>query len=156
MEFKIPGRDDFEITHVVCDYNGTIALDGSLKEGVKQRFKDLNNLGLKVSVITADTHGNARSNLEGVACEIQILSTDQHDKEKADYVLSLGAGHVIAFGNGQNDRLMLQQAQVGVALLQEEGLCVRTLDASDVLVRGINDGLDLLLSPKRLVATLRV
>ena len=33
LEIDIPGRGTFGIRHVVCDYNGTIAVDGHLIEG---------------------------------------------------------------------------------------------------------------------------
>lgn len=34
----IPGRGTFGIRHVVCDYNGIIAVDGHLIEGVASRI----------------------------------------------------------------------------------------------------------------------
>ena len=33
----IPGRDTIEISHLVCDMNGTLALDGSLLPGTLGR-----------------------------------------------------------------------------------------------------------------------
>ena len=62
---------------------------------------------------------------------------------------------VMAFGNGINDRRMLKAARGGVAVSQQEGCAVEALLAADILVTGANAGLDLLLHPKRLKATLR-
>jgi soluble P-type ATPase len=50
---------------------------------------------------------------------------------------------------------MLNTAGIGIAVLGEEGLCVETLNAADVVVRDIHNALDSLLKPQRLVATLR-
>ena len=55
-----------------------------------------------------------------------------------------------------NDRLMLQTAGLGIAVMQAEGAAVETVLAADVVVPDIIAGLDLLLHPLRLVATLRV
>ena len=41
LEIDIPGRGTFEIRHVVCDYNGTIAVDGRLMEGIAGRIREI-------------------------------------------------------------------------------------------------------------------
>jgi len=50
---------------------------------------------------------------------------------------------------------MLLEAGLSVAVLGDEGASVQALCAADVAVRHICYGLDLLLHPLRLVATLR-
>jgi hypothetical protein len=75
--------------------------------------------------------------------------------EKRDHVRTLGPRQVVAMGNGANDVLMLQEAALGIAVLGPEGLCADALRASDVVVADPWAGLDLLLHPARLVATLR-
>ena len=155
MIINTPGHKSFNLDHVVCDFNGTIAIDGVLIEGVKESFNALINLGLKIHVITADTHGNVRKQLEGVDCSIKILSTDRHDLEKEEFVNQLGADNVVAFGNGYNDHLMLAKARLGVAVCQIEGMAGITMRNADVVVLTISDGLNLLLKPSRLIATLR-
>jgi len=62
---------------------------------------------------------------------------------------------VVAIGNGANDAAMLQEAALGIAVLGPEGLAAEALLAADVVVASIEDALDLLLRPHRLVATLR-
>ena len=59
-------------------------------------------------------------------------------------------------GNGRNDRLMLKEAALGVAVMLAEGVFTETLTAADVVCRDILDALNLLTNPLRLVATLRV
>jgi soluble P-type ATPase len=67
----------------------------------------------------------------------------------------LGAGQVVAIGNGANDVDMLRTSALGIAVLGPEGLATPALLAADVVVASIDDGLDLLLQPKRLIASLR-
>lgn len=156
MKIKIPGHADYDLKYIVCDYNGTLAIDGVLIDGIGNLFNSLSKQGLRIFVITADTHGDAQKKLEGLPCETIILKSDRHDEEKGRFVESLSSENVIAFGNGKNDRIMLKKAAIGVAVLQEEGLCVETFNAADILVKDIRDGLSLLLYPQRLVASLRL
>jgi len=37
IEISIPGGRDYQLQYLVLDYNGTIAVDGYLVEGVKQQ-----------------------------------------------------------------------------------------------------------------------
>jgi len=69
--------------------------------------------------------------------------------------LNLGKDKTICIGNGNNDRLMVKEAALGIALLQEEGTCTETLLASDVACKNIIDAFGYFKEPKRLIATLR-
>jgi soluble P-type ATPase len=62
---------------------------------------------------------------------------------------------VVAIGNGANDAAMLSTAALGIAVLGPEGTARESIEAADVVVTSIEIGLDLLLNPRRLVATLR-
>ncbi len=55
---QIPGRELLTLNHLVLDYNGTIAKDGEIIEGIRPRLAELSK-DLSVYVITADTHGTA-------------------------------------------------------------------------------------------------
>ena len=78
----------------------------------------------------------------------------EQDEQKELYVNGLGALEVVAFGNGRNDRRMLNAVRLGVAVLGGEGCSVEALLAADICIPNIVDGLDLLLNPKRLEAPL--
>ncbi len=54
-----------------------------------------------------------------------------------------------------NDVGMLRLAAIGVAVLAGEGVATAAIQAADVLALGPIDAIDLVLKPKRLVATLR-
>ena len=70
-------------------------------------------------------------------------------------VQELGPTSVVAFGNGANDAGMLRLAALGIAVLGEEGVALTALQAADVLAHGPISAINLLLQPKRLIATLR-
>jgi soluble P-type ATPase len=154
FELDIPGFGPIGLEHLVSDYTGTLSVDGKLVPGVKDRLNKVSDF-LKVHILTADTFGMAREELEGVNCEVHILEGADHDVKKADYVRKIGAGSVIALGNGANDRKMLKAARVGIAVCLQEGCSIDALTSGNILVNSALDALDLLLNPKRLKATLR-
>ena len=56
---EIPGRRRLCWDHLVCDYNGTLALDGDLLVEVRETLHAL-AARVQVYVITADNFGLAR------------------------------------------------------------------------------------------------
>jgi P-type E1-E2 ATPase len=154
LELTITGFGRLELTDAVCDYNGTLAVDGLLLEGVQERLQRL-SARLRVHVVTADTFGSAAAQLQRLPCALVILDAGNQAEAKLDFVQKLGADHVVAIGNGRNDRMMLDVARLGIAICGAEGAAAESVQASDIVVRHVVDALDLLLNPKRMVATLR-
>jgi len=154
IEIEIPGSTNLQIGHLVLDYNGTLALDGELLEGVIERMERLLP-HLQMHVITADTHGTVKMKLKGLPCSLHIIGPREQDRQKDAYVRSLGAEKVAAIGNGRNDCLMLKTAALGFALIQEEGGSVTAILQADIVCTDILNAFDLLLKPSRLKATLR-
>lgn len=154
IEVEIPGYKRLQFKNLVLDYNGTLAVDGELLPGVKDALRGLSE-NLQVHILTADTFGKVRSQMEGIPCELSILPVDNQDKGKLDYVEGLGAEHTVCVGNGRNDRLMLKQAALGIAVILGEGAAVETLVSADVVCTSILSALKLLTHPLRLTATLR-
>lgn len=154
ITIDIPGYKKLELSHLVLDYNGTLAVDGQLVPGVAPCLNALAE-SLKIHVLTADTFGKAKAGLQDIRCELSILSIKNQDQGKLDYVNALGAASTVCIGNGRNDRLMLQAAAFGIAVILEEGIAVETLKDADVVCTGILSALALLSNPLRLVATLR-
>ena len=143
------------LEHFVTDYSGTLSEDGRVLPEVKEKLNALSEK-MKVHVITSDTFGMARKELEGVNCTLHVLEGEGHIVQKENYVLSLGAETVVALGNGNNDAKMLRAARVGISVSLKEGVSVEALKAAKILVRSPIDAIDLLLNPKRLTATLRL
>lgn len=154
IELMIPGKGNIELEYLVSDVNGTLAIDGMLINGVSSAIKNLRDR-LEVHLLTADTHGrqaliDSQLNLSAVR-----IQPGNEAEQKAEFVERLGAEHVIAFGQGANDALMLKKAAIGVCILSAEGAAAETLLAADIIAPDILTALELLEKPLRLVATLR-
>ncbi len=154
IEISIPGYKTLQLDQLVLDYNGTLAVDGQPLAGVAEMLATLSTR-LEIHVLTADTHGQVKNALAGAPCRISILPPGQEDISKLNYIEQLGAERTVCIGNGRNDRLMLQQAALGIAVVQAEGAAAQTLLAADVVVLDVVAALELLTNPLRLVATLR-
>lgn len=151
IQVDIPQWGVLELQHAVFDINGTLAIDGNPFPGVVERLRRLADF-LSLQALTAGTHGNIAELERLLAIPIRIIGQGE---EKARYVQQLGAEHVVAFGNGRNDTGMLHAASLGIAILSGEGTAVGALQAADIVALGPVDAIDLLLNPKRLIATLR-
>ena len=154
IEIDIPGNKILKLEHLVLDYNGTIAFDGALIDGVKECLAELSQM-LTVHVITADTFGSVKKALENIDCKLAVIPLDRQDTAKLEYVKNLGCEKTVSIGNGTNDRLMLTASALGVAVIQREGAAFETLASADVVCTDIRSGLSLLSNPLRLIATLR-
>jgi len=154
IEIDIPGFNKLEIEHLVLDYNGTLACDGVLLDGVSERIAALADV-VTVHVVTADTFGLAREQIDGLPCRLTVLKQEDQDRAKLDYVRRLGGVTVACVGNGRNDRLMLKEAGIGIAVVLGEGASVESLLHADVVCTDACTALDLLIHPRRLIATLR-
>lgn len=153
IRIEIPGREALEIAHVVLDYNGTIAVDGALLPPVRQRLEQLKEV-VEIHVLTADTYGTVQEQCRMPSVAVHTFPRAGAAACKAEIVSALEGG-VACFGNGFNDIPMFSLAALSVAVLEGEGLCAQLLTQADVLVTSAADGLDLLLKPDRLRATLR-
>ena len=151
IRIEIPQRGIIELQHAVFDANGTLAIDGTLIPETADRLKALAAL-LSIHVLTAGTHGNITELERASGVPFHVIKSAE---DKLHYVQQLGPDKVIAFGNGINDVAMLRVAAIGVAVLAAEGAAISALQAADVLALGPVDAIDLVLKPKRLIATLR-
>lgn len=151
LVIRLHGHHPLELRHLVVDFTGTLALDGRLLPGVVERLRRLAEQ-LQITVITADTFGTATQALEGQPITIRLISTGA---EKAQFVRELESSAVVAIGNGRNDIPMFELAAIAIAVVGPEGAAAGLVAKADVVVRDILEGLDLLSSPLRLIATLR-
>ena len=137
----------------MLDYNGTIAEDGLIIEGIAERLEELSKL-IKIYVITADTHGTAAQRCEGLPLEVKTFPTVQVGRIKAEEARKLSGG-VACIGNGFNDIQMSDDSDLSICVIGREGCCGALISHCDVVVTSIHDALDLLLKTDRLRATLR-
>jgi soluble P-type ATPase len=157
IAIDIPGFGLRDIRIVVSDYTGTHSRGGSVRPAVRKRLRKLAKL-VDLHVITADSFGSAAEELRGIT-KPYLLRTSRHDEEKATYVCRFDLTHVAAFGNGNNDRLMLKAVKEGgglaVAVDNGEGCAIDTMLNAHLFIAGAAHAIDLLLDPTRLKATLR-
>jgi P-type E1-E2 ATPase len=154
IRLVVPGWGTLELEHLVLDLNGTVALDGEPIAGVEQQVALL-SASLVVHLVTADTRGKAEETSRWLGCQLALIEAGCEATQKQALVEQLGTEQVVAIGNGANDAQMLSAAALGIAILGREGLASEALQAADLVVGGIEDALDLLLHPPRLIATLR-
>lgn len=144
-------QGQMEFHRLVLDYTGTLSMDGALLPGVGERLQRL-SAGITITVLTADTFGTARGELEDLPIEVRVI---QDGEEKAGVVATMDPQGVIAIGNGRNDIPMMELAGLSIAVMGPEGAASGLLESVDVVTRDIIDALDLILHPLRLKATLR-
>jgi soluble P-type ATPase len=147
IDIDIPGRPPLHLATALVDFNGTLACDGRLIDGVAERLRAL-SVSIDVRVVTGDTTGTAREALAGLPVDIDIMPRDDQEHAKRAVIERLDPGATVAIGNGRNDRALAQRAAL-------EGCALDVLLHADVVCGSIVDALDLLLLPRRLVATLR-
>ena len=90
-----------------------------------------------------------------IRCRLSIAPDEDQAVWKRDYVKSLNAATTASIGNGRNDRLMLKEAALGIAILQKEGASVEALIQAQLVCTSIVDALEYFTNPKRLIASLR-
>ena len=154
IELNIPGRGIIQLEHLVCDVNGTLAVDGQLHEGLVRSLTVIRDR-LTLHLLTADTHGKQNTIDQQLNIQAVRVQSGSEAEQKAAYVEKLGAGKVVAIGQGANDAAMLKAAAIGIGILSTEGLAVDSLLAADLIVPDIHSALELLEKPLRIVASLR-
>src|SRR5882672_10611723 len=112
IPINIPGFGHFELSWLVVDYNGTLATDGRLLPGVGVALRGIAK-EIEVHVVTADTFGLATRELMDLPVKLIIIPAEAQAEAKLTYISALGSSHVVAIGNGRNDRLMLDAAALG-------------------------------------------
>lgn len=153
-QVAVPGIGELSFEYLILDMNGTISTDGSLIPGVKWRINQLRE-NLMIYLVTADTFGSASNTASWLGVDLKVVSPLNGGQDKKDFVALLGGSETIAIGNGLNDVGMLSTAGLSIVVIGQEGCAVDALKAARIAVRDIRDALDLLLEPRRLIATLR-
>lgn len=154
IELNIPGRGTIQLKHLVCDVNGTLAVDGQLYEGMPRLLTTLQDR-LTVHLLTADTHGKQAIIDQQLNLQAVRVQPRNEAAQKAEYVQQLNADQVAAIGQGANDAAMLKTAAIGIGILSDEGIASETILAADIIVPNIYAALAMFEKPLRIVATFR-
>ena len=146
---------------ILLDLNGTIATDGKIKEGVKERLAILKEKA-EIYILSADTFGTLNDTAKSLNVKGMKVDREKYGSEKIaklkilEELKTLNPNKkIIAIGNGNNDELLLKNADLGICVIGDEGAWSKTILSSDIVVKDINDALDLLLNENRLKATIR-
>lgn len=153
ISIEIPGRDTINVEHLVLDYNGTIAEDGKLIDGVEERMRALKDL-VEIHVLTADTYGTVRAQCDHIGIKVETFPRAGAAECKLEIVQALGE-NVMCVGNGYNDVLMFDAAGLSVAVIEREGTYAGLIAHANIVTKSILDAFDLLLYKDRMRATLR-
>jgi soluble P-type ATPase len=140
ISISIPAWGDLRLENVLFDLNGTLALDGIIAASTRKRLVALADT-FSLYVMSADTHSTLERVIEGLPVQAQRVPQE--------------AAQTVAIGNGRNDVAMLEAAALGIAILGPEGAAKETVLAADLIFGQIDEALDCLANPQRLVATLR-
>ena len=151
---SIPKFAELNLNYALIDFNGTLAVDGRLIDGIEERLNALAE-HLEIHVITGDGMGTAKAELANVRCILTITPSEDQGITKQNYLHQLNPNQTVAIGNGRNDQFILKEAALGIAILGKEGLSTQAILAADIIVPSIDLALELLQKTKRLKATLR-
>lgn len=152
--FYIPGLGELNIDYIVFDYNGTIAIDGKLIDGVAKKIQMLAR-DYEIYVLTADTFGTAEVECEDLDVTIKTINSEDASTYKRKVVESLGDKNSICVGNGYNDIEMFKVAGLSICTMQSEGTSGKLFMYSDIVTKSISDAIDIIMSPSKIKATLR-
>jgi len=159
ITIDIPRFGDRHIKTIVSDYTGTHSRGGQLVSGARQRLIRLAKL-VDIVILTSDSFGTAKKQLKGIPHQFERLRDGKRaDFQKKKLVERYDPRYVAAFGNGNNDRLMLKLVKkaggLAIAVENGEGCAIEALLNSHLLIFGSPNALDLLLDSTRCTATLR-
>ncbi|WP_313757396.1 ATPase P [Tissierella sp.] len=151
--YEIPGRENIEVQNIVFDYNGTIAVDGKLINGVEELINKLAEY-VKIYILTADTYGTVEKECIGINGKILTFPKDNAGDSKKEIVRSI-KGNTVCLGNGYNDIPMFKEAILSIAIIEREGASGELLSKADIVVKSTIDALNILLNKNMVKATLR-
>jgi soluble P-type ATPase len=161
IEIQIPFfAEPLRVARIVSDYTGTLSFHGRLIPGVQDRLGKLQAF-VAIDVLTANSSGTARMQLGGmpfIALEI-FKDSECHDLQKQSHAQKNSPAQIAAFGNGNNDVLLLKTVKeaggLAVAVDNGEGCSVEAMQNANIFIVGIVNALDLLIERTWCKATLR-
>lgn len=152
--YQIPGRKDIEIENIVFDYNGTIAVNGKLINGVSKLINELSNQ-VNIYILTADTYGTVEKECLDINGNLLTFPKENAGESKRDIVRNLDGKKTLCLGNGFNDIPMFEEAALSIAIIEGEGASGKLISKADIVVRDIIDGINIVLNRNMVKATLR-
>ncbi|MBI4144781.1 cadmium-translocating P-type ATPase [Candidatus Woesearchaeota archaeon] len=129
---ELPGQT---LVYVVAGKKliGVIGLADKVREESRQAIKDLNQLGVKVAMLTGDTEDVAKAVAADIGIDQYFARVKPDEKAEKVKLLQSQGSRVAMVGDGINDAPALTQADVGIAI--GAGTNVAIESAGIILVR---------------------
>ena len=156
VSIDIPGKGKMNIENLVLDFNGTIAYDGNIKNGIREKIQRVHEMGINIYILTADNYHQAAEQCKDMPVTLEIFDVDNAALSKREIVNNIDSKLTMTIGNGNNDVEMFEESILSVAVIGDEGCAVKAIFAADIITNNIDDAIDLLLNPHRIKATLRM
>ena len=132
----IPGFGRRAIHTIISDYTGTLSCYGKLVPGARSCLRRLLSL-VNLEIITADSYGTARQQLKGITVP-NMMTERRQDIEKRNFAKRFALKNVAAFGNGNNDRLLLcavkRSGGLAIAVDNGEGCALDALKCARIFL----------------------
>ena len=104
MKYSLKGAGEFDLDTIILDLNGTLAVNGLVDPGVKERVIKLKELGFKILLFSGDQRGNAQTLADDLGIELQRASTTEEKEALTRRVNDLHpSGGVVSIGNARID-----------------------------------------------------
>ncbi len=152
--YEVPGRNDIKIESVVFDYNGTIAVDGKLVDGVSSLLNLLSKR-VDIHILTADTYGTVKKECKDINARVLTFPRENAGESKKKIVEELGQDKTLCVGNGYNDIPMFDISILSIAIIEGEGCSGKLLAKADIVSKNIIECLNIILNTNMIKATLR-
>src|SRR5699024_4615301 len=138
-------RKDIKIENIVFDYNGTIAVNGKLANGVSQLINILSKYA-NIYILTADTYGTVEKECMDIEGKVLTFPLGNAGDFKREIVKNLGGEKTLCVGNGYNDILMFEESALSIGIIEAEGASGKLLTKADIVARDIIDGINIILN----------
>jgi soluble P-type ATPase len=150
---EVPGWGSAEFENLILDLNGTLTESGDFIPGVVDYLVKLKAKGLRICVLSGDTRGALKQGLKHLTGIEAVVTKTAHEKRR--FVESIGAERTVCVGNGNIDVEMFKVARLSICTIQAEGATTQAMLHADIVTTHINEALEILLDPEKLIATLR-
>ena len=121
IKTQIPGWGELAIENLILDFNGTIAKDGRVMDGVKELLEKIHDQGVTIYIVTADTNGTVMEECAKLPVEVKIFDSDTVARDKRCLCQSLGCERTASIGNGKNDIQVFPVSVFSIAVIGNAG-----------------------------------
>jgi len=147
-----PGQPPLEAYFLLIAFEGTLATDRRVHPKAKDKINLLSKR-LKIYVLTTSERDAMEEALRRVKAEVVFIPEGGASEAKLGLLRQLGRERAVALGSGLSDVPMLEEAALGICVLNREGAVAEAITKADLVVMNILDALDFLLKPLRQKAT---